>query len=112
MCNNLLEAREHLRVPQSCLCSAALQIGNMVSGLQVVHSASSAGMSTDHVQRILAVKSQAAVRLLLEEYPDIAKLEPATLFSRLLRLKVTAFLLAMSYIQCHPNSFLRQAVPM
>ena len=49
----------------------------------------------DHVQRILAINSQAAVEVLLEECPDIAKLEPATVFSRLLRLKVTAFLRAL-----------------
>ena len=73
---------------------------NCVSGLQ---DTSSAGLSVDHVQRILAVDSQAAVRALLRECPNIAELEPAVIMARLMRLKVRAFLHTLCHLQCHLN---------
>lgn len=40
------------------------------------------------MQRILAVDSQAAVKALLQECPEIAELKPLLIRSRLFRLKV------------------------
>ena len=51
-----------------------------------------AGLSADNVQRLLVVDSQAAVRALLQECPEIFELEPALILSRLIRLKVRACL--------------------
>ena len=53
---------------------------------------SSARLSAADVQRLLLVDSQAAVRALLQECPEISELEPALILLRLIKLKVTACL--------------------
>ena len=61
---------------------------------------SEARLSRDQVQRILAVDSQAAVKALLRECPEIAELEPLLIRSRLYRLKVRASLLYPGSLAC------------
>lgn len=53
---------------------------------------SPAGLSIDQLQKLLVVDSEVAVKDLLQECPEIAKLEPLLILSRLIRLKVDASL--------------------
>ncbi len=60
--------------------------------LVVSKDVSPAGLSIDQLQKLLVVDSEVAVKDLLQECPEIAKLEPSLILSRLIRLKVDASL--------------------